>query len=153
VAVETEARVVIIGAGVVGCAVAEHLGELGWGDPLPIDQGPQADRQHRGGLDFVGRQSLLQRRETPRHRLCCVVIDGGWVVMGKEPVFAGGEPAGFVTSAAFGCSIGKSTVYAWLSTELGSLGTQVDVQYVGERHPATVAADPLFDPEMRRMRS
>jgi glycine cleavage system aminomethyltransferase T len=44
-------------------------------------------------------------------------------------------------------------VYAWLSSELGSLGTQVDVQYLGERHPATVAGDPLFDPELQRMRS
>jgi glycine cleavage system aminomethyltransferase T len=81
------------------------------------------------------------------------VIDDGFVVMGKEPVFAGGEPAAFVTSAAFGCSAGQSIVYAWLSTDLGSLGTQVDVQYLGERHHATVAADPLFDPEMRPMRS
>jgi glycine/D-amino acid oxidase-like deaminating enzyme len=39
VAVETEAMVVITGAGVVGYAVAEHLAELGWGDLLPIDQG------------------------------------------------------------------------------------------------------------------
>jgi hypothetical protein len=44
-------------------------------------------------------------------------------------------------------------VYAWLSTELGSLGKQVDVQYLRERHPATVAADSLFAPEMLRMRS
>jgi hypothetical protein len=44
-------------------------------------------------------------------------------------------------------------VYTWLSTELGSLGTQVDVQYLRERHPATVAAASLLDPEMRRMGS
>jgi glycine/D-amino acid oxidase-like deaminating enzyme len=56
VAVETEARVVIIGAGVVGCAVAEHLGELGWCDLLVIDQGPLfqtgGSTSHAPGLVF-----------------------------------------------------------------------------------------------------
>jgi glycine cleavage system aminomethyltransferase T len=68
-------------------------------------------------------------------------------------VLSGGEPVGFVTSAAFGCTLGRSIAYAWLPPELSGPGTQVEVQYFAERHPATVAADPLFDPEMRRMRS
>ena len=75
------------------------------------------------------------------------MIDDGCVVMGKEPVLAGGELAGFVTSAAFGCSLGQSIAYAWLPTKLADLGTQVEVQYLAERHSATVAADPLIDPE------
>ena len=34
------AQVVIIGAGIVGCALAHHLAKLGWRDIVVVDQGP-----------------------------------------------------------------------------------------------------------------
>ncbi|MCL4825769.1 MAG: FAD-dependent oxidoreductase [Caldilinea sp.] len=36
----TQARVVIVGAGIVGCSAAYHLAQLGWKDILVIDKGP-----------------------------------------------------------------------------------------------------------------
>src|SRR3989442_11732022 len=35
-----DARVVIIGAGIVGCRAAYHLTRLGWKDIVVLDQGP-----------------------------------------------------------------------------------------------------------------
>ena len=35
-----QARVVIIGAGIVGCSAAYHLTKMGWRDVLVVDQGP-----------------------------------------------------------------------------------------------------------------
>jgi dimethylglycine oxidase len=72
--------------------------------------------------------------------------------MGKEPVYANGSPVGFVTSAAWGYSVGSSIAYAWLPPELASEGRSVEIEYFAERHGATVSADPVFDPEMKRMR-
>ncbi len=37
---EIRARVVVVGAGVVGCAVAEHLTSMGWRDVVVLEQGP-----------------------------------------------------------------------------------------------------------------
>ena len=107
-----------------------------------------------GKGDFVGREALERRRgDGPARRLRCVTLDGdGTVVMGKEPVYANGEPAGFVTSADYGYSLGCGVAYAWLPAELAAEGTRLDIEYFSERHPATVAPDPLFDPEMTRMR-
>ncbi|MDA3646804.1 FAD-dependent oxidoreductase [Saccharopolyspora indica] len=103
--------------------------------------------------DFIGRDALLRRRESPpRRRLCCLTIDDGTVLTGSEPVFAGGAPVGFTTSAGYGYSTGASLAYAWLPAELSRPGTSVQVSYFDQRHPATVAADPVFDPEMTRMR-
>jgi glycine cleavage system aminomethyltransferase T/glycine/D-amino acid oxidase-like deaminating enzyme len=103
---------------------------------------------------FIGRTALVQRREEgPRRRLCCLVIDDGTVVMGKEPVFARGRPVGHVTSAAYGYSVDRSIAYAWLPPEPAPEGESVEVEYFAKRHRATVASDPLFDPEMKRMRS
>ena len=69
-----------------------------------------------------------------------------------RPVFAGGSPVGYVTSASYGYSIGRTVVYAWLPGALAAPGTALAVEYFGERLPATVQAEPLFDPTMERIR-
>ncbi|EQD85210.1 glycine cleavage system aminomethyltransferase T [Saccharopolyspora erythraea NRRL 2338] len=106
-----------------------------------------------GKGDFVGRDALLRRRENPpRRKLCCVTIDDGTVLMGSEPVLKGSETVGFTTSAGYGYSVGQSLAYAWLPAEMSGPGTSLQVSYFDRRHPVTVVADPVFDPEMRRMR-
>ncbi|TCP52040.1 glycine cleavage system aminomethyltransferase T [Tamaricihabitans halophyticus] len=105
---------------------------------------------------FIGRDALLRRREHPvRQRLRCLRIEDGTVLMGSEPVCSTAEPGGtvgFTTSAGYGHSVGASLAYAWLPTDLSEEGTRVDVAYFDRRHPATVVADPVLDPEMKRMR-
>jgi glycine cleavage system aminomethyltransferase T len=72
--------------------------------------------------------------------------------MGKEPVIVDGHPVGYVTSAAFGYSVGQSIAYAWLPAAAAVVGTRVAVRYFGEDLAATVTAEPLFDPGMERLR-
>jgi glycine cleavage system aminomethyltransferase T len=72
-------------------------------------------------------------------------------VLGHEPVYVDGRPAGYVTSAAFGHTIGAPIAYAWLPAS-ATPGTAVEIEYFGRRIPATVAAEPLVDPEMARIR-
>jgi glycine cleavage system aminomethyltransferase T/glycine/D-amino acid oxidase-like deaminating enzyme len=107
------------------------------------------------GGDFVGREALLKRREEgPRQRLVCTVLDDpGVVVMGKEPVWSEGRAVGYVTSAAYGHTVGRSIAYAWVPPEHAEVGNGLEIEYFGERHPATVAEEPLFDPAMKRMRA
>ena len=53
--------------------------------------------------------------DTVGRRLSCLTIDDGRsVVLGHEPVFVDGQPAGYVTSAAFGHTVGRPIAYAWL---------------------------------------
>ena len=105
--------------------------------------------------DFIGRGALeVRSRATTGPRLACLTIkDPNAVVMGKEPVFVDGVPAGYVTSAAFGYSVGCSIAYAWLPAEAARPGRQVEIEYFGDRFRAVVAAEPLFDREMARLRS
>ena len=106
-------------------------------------------------VDFVGRDALQGRAEsTTGPRLACLTLDRREaVVMGKEPVFVDGLPAGYVTSAAFGYSVGRSIAYAWLPVEVATPGRQVEVEYFDERLRAVVAAEPLFDRDAVRLRS
>lgn len=126
-----------------------------WGVDMTTEHTPDeagvgfAVRMDKG--DFVGRDALAELG-APTRRLTCLTMDRPEsVVLGKEPVFLAGRPAGYVTSAAFGHTIGASIAYAWLPAE-AIPGTPVEVEYFGERLAATVAAEPLFDPEMTRIR-
>ncbi|TDD87758.1 FAD-dependent oxidoreductase [Saccharopolyspora karakumensis] len=103
--------------------------------------------------DYVGYDAVADRGvDTVHRRLCCLTIDDRRsVVLGSEPVFVDGEPAGYVTSAAFGHTIGKPIAYAWLPAS-ATPGTSVEIQYFDRKVRATVAVEPLVDPEMTRIR-
>ncbi|KUM87158.1 MULTISPECIES: GcvT family protein [Streptomyces] len=103
--------------------------------------------------DFVGKAALERRRADVRRKLTCLTIeDPRAVVMGKEPVYDGQRAVGYVTSAAFGHTIGKGIAYAWLPAELAVPGTTVHIGYFDQRVEAVVAEEPLFDPAMSRLR-
>jgi dimethylglycine oxidase len=129
-----------------------------WGADLTAEHDPYeaglgfAVKPEKG--EFVGREALLRRgEEGPRRKLTCLLLDDpAVVVMGSEPVHHDGSTVGYVTSAGYGYSIGRSIVYAWLPPGLSEEGEKVEVEYFGGRHGATVAEEPLFDPAMKRMR-
>lgn len=140
-------------------AMRLEKGYRAWGADMWSEHDPDeagvgfAVKPNKGS--FIGRDALLRRRENiPRQRLCCVTMDDDTVLMGSEPVFNehGRDPVGFTTSAGYGQSVGASLAYAWLPSHLADEGTKLRVSYFDQRHPATVVADPLFDPEMKRMR-
>jgi dimethylglycine oxidase len=108
------------------------------------------DTPDEAGLAFAVKKG--PETGAPRRRLVPLLLDPTHAVLGAEPVFAGEECVGYVTSAAHGPSIDAFIAYAWLPVHLAEVGTAVEVQYVGTRLPATVAAEPLFDPEGKRLR-
>jgi dimethylglycine oxidase len=103
--------------------------------------------------DFVGKAALERRKADVRRKLTCLTIeDPRAVVMGKEPVYDGQRAVGYVTSAAFGHTIGKGIAYAWLPAELAVAGRALHIGYFDQRVEAVVAEEPLFDPAMSRLR-
>ncbi len=136
-------------------------GYRAWGTDMTQEHDPYeaglgfAVRMDKG--DFIGRDALAGRSEaTARRRLVCLTPDDpAALVLGSEPVYAAGAPAGpvgYVTSAAFGHTVGRAVAYAWLPAALAAPGTGVHIEYFGEKVPATVRAEPLLDPEMSRIR-
>jgi glycine cleavage system T protein len=105
--------------------------------------------------EFIGRDALLrQREEGVQKSLCCMTLEQpGAVAMGKEPIFHEGRPVGYVTSANFGYSVERFIVYGYLPVEFSKPGTEVEVEYFGERIPAVVRREPLFDPRSERMKA
>ena len=130
-----------------------------WGNDIHTEYNPYeagigfAVRMRKG--DFIGRDALIQARaEGLRRRLCCMTLDdSNAVVMGKEPIVDGDRALGYVTSANYGHSIGRGIVYGYLPVEYAVVGTKVDVVYFGERLAATVAREPLYDPDGSKMKA
>ncbi|WP_338597335.1 FAD-dependent oxidoreductase [Saccharopolyspora sp. SCSIO 74807] len=132
-------------------------GYRAWGADMTTEHNPYeagvgfAVRPQKG--DFVGREAIarLDKHAVTRRLSCLTIDDGRSVVLGSEPVFLDGEPAGYVTSAAFSHTLGTPIAYAWLPAA-ATVGTRVHIQYFDRRVRATVAAEPLVDPEMHRIR-
>jgi glycine cleavage system aminomethyltransferase T/glycine/D-amino acid oxidase-like deaminating enzyme len=130
-----------------------------WGQDIHTEYNPYeagigfAVRLRKGG--FIGREALVRARsEGIKRKLCCMTLDDpDAVVLGKEPILRGDDVLGYVTSASYGYTIGRCIVYGYLPVEHSEPATRVDVLYFGERRPATVAVEPLYDPAMERLKS
>jgi glycine cleavage system aminomethyltransferase T len=101
---------------------------------------------------FVGRESVLGAGEPSRRLVCIALQTPGAVVMGKEPIWAGGEVAGYVTSAGYGFSVGHGIAFGYLPVAASAAGTPVEIEYFGACLPGAVVADPVFDPKGTRLR-
>jgi glycine cleavage system aminomethyltransferase T len=101
----------------------------------------------RKDKDFLGREAL-ETRSSAKKLTCLTIDDPKQVVMGSEPVFHQGKPVGYVTSAAYGYTTGLNIAYAWLPADVD----EVEIEYFGEKVKARPAQEPLFDPEMKRLR-
>lgn len=131
-------------------------GYRAWGTDMTDEHNPFeagvgfAVRMDKDG--FVGQEALqgLATAEPARRLTALLLDDPASVVLGKEPVHVDGAPAGYVTSASYGYTLGRCVAYAWLPAL--PAGTAVHIEYFGAKIPATVADEPLFDPKMTRIR-
>jgi glycine cleavage system aminomethyltransferase T/glycine/D-amino acid oxidase-like deaminating enzyme len=124
-----------------------------WGADIHTEYNPFeagtgfAVRLNKG--DFQGRTALVRTKEASiTRKLCCLTLDDPRVVlMGKEPILDGERVLGYVTSANYGYSVGKSIAYGYVPVAYATPGTSVTVQFFGVRHAATVTREPLYAPE------
>ena len=106
--------------------------------------------------DFIGRDAALNERDGgPERRLVTLVVDDDGVdVIGDEPVWRDGEVIGWVTSGGYAHYAGKSIALAYVpAAHAGVEGEGAfEVEILGDRRPATLARQPILDPEGARMR-
>lgn len=123
-----------------------------WGTDMTAEHQPAAaglDFAVRTDKDFLGKAAL---KSGPQNMLRSIVFDEPTaVVLGKEPVYVGDDCAGYVTSAGYSPTVGRTIAYAWLPADV-AIGDRVAVDYRGTRHTAVVHAEPVVDPEMTRIR-
>jgi dimethylglycine dehydrogenase len=153
------------GIGMVGMRAMESMrlekSYRMWGVDLTRDYTPfeaglerfvRMDKQ-----DFIGKRALAeqQARGVP-YRFATIEV-GGIVdadPLGNEPLFApGGLMIGRTTSGYYGHTLRKSLAIGYVKPEFSAVGTELEIEILGERKRATVVPESPYDPESRDLRA
>jgi dimethylglycine dehydrogenase len=105
--------------------------------------------------DFVGRDAALQEHEKGVGRVLVTLgIDAKDAdASGFEPVKRKGKLVGFVTSGAYGHSVGKSLALAYIDKAVAAEQPDLTVDVIGENRPAVILSEPAYDPKGTRLRA
>ncbi|MDE1182542.1 FAD-dependent oxidoreductase [Paraburkholderia sp.] len=115
-------------------------------------------------IPFRGRDALLALRDQPlRRRLVTLTVDGATdrMLWGGEAILRDGVPVGFVSSAAFGHTLGCPVALGYVNgshpqavVDTAYLnGGSYAIDLAGERLPATLHLKAAYDPSSARIRS
>lgn len=115
--------------------------------------------------DFRGRAALQAQKDAGgaaavRRRVVSLVVDApGTNLWGGELVLRDGAPAGFVTSAAFGHTLGLPVALALITHTNGAADRawldagRYEIDLAGERYTARVSLRAPYDPDSARVKS
>jgi len=150
-----------LGAGPVGSRALMSLrvekGYGSWGRDYSPEYWPQECGLAgliRMDKDFLNKSAYAAVADNaPRELLRCVELEGTLAdATGNEPIFdLAGQPAGKITSGAYGYHVEKSLALAYLRPDIAP-GTPVEVMVLGRPQLARVISAPAFDPEGKRLR-
>ena len=105
--------------------------------------------------DFTGKAAAIAERDGngPAKRLVTLdVASDDADASGYEPVWQDGRKVGFVTSGAYGHTVGKSLAMALVDADCAGEGTALTTHIVGRECAASVIAPSPYDPAGKAMR-
>ena len=122
--VQDQARVVIIGGGVVGASILYHLSKLGCSDAIMT------------------------------MRLCSFVMEPRDAdLIGDEPILHHGNVVGWVTSGGYAHDARKSIAQGYVPKDIANDDSGWSIELLGENLAAKRQKFPLFDANSSRIRS
>jgi len=132
-----------------------------WGSDLTRDYTPfeaglaRFVRMEKGA--FVGREALERQLAAgvPHEFVTLEVHDVTDAdPLGNEPIFdKAGKIVGRATSGYYGHVLGKSLAIAYVQPGIAPVGTQLEIEVLGERKRATVLVDSPYDPQNLQLRA
>jgi len=92
--------------------------------------------------DFIGRQALRKAAAAgPKERFVPLLVDAQDAdAAAVSIVYRGTEAVGLITSGGYGYRLNRSIALAYVRTDLSVPGTELEVEILGERRRAVVAA-------------
>ena len=152
------------GIGMVGMRAMESLriekSYRMWGSDLTRDYTPfeagldRFVRMNKG--EFIGKAALVRQMSAGvPHRFVTLEVHGVTDAdpLGNEPLFADGALAGRATAGAYGHVLGKSLALAYVNPQYAEVGSELQIEILGERRNATVLVESPFDPGNQRLRA
>jgi dimethylglycine dehydrogenase len=106
--------------------------------------------------DFIGKAGLSRWQEEGfRWQFVTAEMRGadGVDARGSEPIYRAGELVGRSTSGGYGWRVGKSLVLGMVALECAAVGTEMEIEVLGQRYALVVIDESPFDPDNARLRS
>ena len=106
--------------------------------------------------DFIGRDALIRRKETPARKLVGLDIDGNVDVAHGDGIYIGRAQVGEITSSMRSPVLGKNIALARVDVAHYQVGTIVEIGKLDghiKRLPATIVPFAHYDPSKSKPRS
>jgi len=134
----TQARIVIIGGGIVGCSTAYHLSKIGCSDVLLLE-----------------RKAQLRQNQEMTNLAKYALDDPEPMLYANEPVFRNDEVVGHIRSGAYGhflgCAVGMGYVHNAQGVSDGWLTSGIyEIMIEGRKVPAKACLRSPYDPKNGR---
>ena len=126
----------------------DHIIDAGLGFAVKADK-----------LDFIGRDSVLERKESgPHNRMVQFKLtDPEPLLYHNEPVIRDGEIVGYLASGNYGHKLGAAIGMGYVPCKnekpADVLASTYEIEIMGTRVRAEVSLKPMYDPKSERVRS
>ena len=128
-------------------------------DHTPDEAGLGWAVKMQSNIPFKGRDAVAsQRLQGVKKIMTTFTTNGDAVLCGRETIYRNGERCGWLSSAGYGFTIGKSIGMGFVRSE-----TSIDSDYVmsgkyklevaGKLVNAEVTLDPLYDPNLKKVKA
>ncbi|TCT12053.1 4-methylaminobutanoate oxidase (formaldehyde-forming) [Tepidamorphus gemmatus] len=139
-------------------------GYRAWGsdigpDHTPLEAGLGWAVKLKSNQPFLGREALDRQRRGPLKKLLAgFAVDPKVVLLGRETIYRNGERVGWLTSGGYGYTVGRSIGYGYVRNGAGVDRAYVEagsyeLEVATERVAAEVFLEPLYDPQMIRVKA
>ena len=123
-------------------------------EDTPLEAGLGFTVKHEKPGGFIGRDALLRQKERGvlNKRLVMFKLkDPDPVLFHEEPIWMNGQLVGYISSGAFGFTLGRSVGMGYVNHANGVTRELVEsgdweIEIAGERHAAEASLKAFFDP-------
>lgn len=105
---------------------------------------------------FIGREALVRNAAAPRRKLVGLMFNRHEAPAHGDPVFAGREQVGVITSATYSPQLGHAIAMARIAIEDSEIGTELETGHLDghmKRLACTVTSIPFLDPKREKARA
>ncbi|KMW57614.1 Sarcosine dehydrogenase [Candidatus Rhodobacter oscarellae] len=138
-------------------------GYRAWGsdigpDHTPLEAGLSWAVKLRTDQEFRGRRALeAQRAGGVKKMLASFTAAPEVILLGRETIYRDGARCGWLSSGGFGHTVGRAIGMGYVRCDAGVerdyvLSGAYELEVAGERVPAQVSLEPLYDPGSERLR-
>ena len=128
-------------------------------DHTPDEAGLGWAVKMKSNIAFNGREAVkMQRENGVKKRLATFTCDGDVILSGRETIYRNGKQCGWLSSAGYGHTLGKSIGLGYVRSDDvltidDVMSAEYELEVASVRVKAEVTLAPLIDPEMKKIKA